>query len=227
VRESFVRTHTELFDTVTLFLLSPEAGAASNSARFLQEHGRLKVAIWPSQADLTMRGVGIFFGGPMGHLKRINEWLCDVFLWIGGVALVVMTAVSCINVILRMVATPIAGIYDLVCYLGALVASLPLAYTQLKKGHIAVDIVSLMFPARLRKTAIGVSYVLGMIFFAAAAWKLAGLGNILMNAGEVSETLKMPFWPFTYAVAVSCGLMVFCLFVDVVEMFVSPAGGEK
>lgn len=163
----------------------------------------------------------------MDLLKRINEWLSDVFLWIGGIALVLMTAVSCLNMGLRMLGYPMAGVYDLVCYLGALVAALPLAYTQLKKGHIAVDIVSALFPAAVRKTAVGISYVLGMIFFGAAAWKVAILGNILRQSGELSETLKMPFWPFTYAVAVSCGLMVLCLLVDVLAMFEAPAGGEK
>jgi len=163
----------------------------------------------------------------MSFLKTINQWLSDVFLWMGGIALVLMTAVSCLNMGLRMLGFPIAGIYDLVCYLGALVAALPLAYTQLKKGHIAVDIVSGLFPVGVRKTAVGISYVLGMMFFGAAAWKIAGLGNILREAGEVSETLKMPFWPFTYAVALSCGLMVLCLLVDVLGSFEARGGGEE
>jgi TRAP-type C4-dicarboxylate transport system permease small subunit len=163
----------------------------------------------------------------MGLLKKINELLSDIFLWIGGIALVLMTAVSCMNMGLRMAGAPIAGIYDLVCYLGALVAALPLAYTQLKKGHIAVDIISSLFPALLRRTVVGVSYVLGMLFFGAAAWKIASLGEILRRSGEVSETLNMPFWPFTYAVAASCALMVFCLLLDTIESFASPAGGEK
>ncbi len=163
----------------------------------------------------------------MGFLKRINQWLSDVFLWIGGIALVVMTAVSCMNMGLRMLGYPIAGIYDLVCYLGALVAALPLAYTQLNKGHIAVDIVTRLLPVSLRRTAVGISYVLGIVFFGVAAWKIASLGNILREAGEVSETLKMPFWPFTYAVALSCGLMVLCLLVDVLEIFEAPRGGEE
>jgi TRAP-type C4-dicarboxylate transport system permease small subunit len=166
-------------------------------------------------------------GGLMGLLKRINEWLSNVFLWIGGLALVVMTAVSCINMVLRMFGVPIAGIYDLVCYLGALVAAFPLAYTQLKKGHIAVDIVSQLLPVWMRRAAVGISYVLGMVFFGVAAWKLASLADILRLSGEVSETLKMPFWPFTSAVAASCGLMVLCLLVDILEMFAAPAGGEK
>lgn len=163
----------------------------------------------------------------MGALKIINEWLGNVFLWVGGVALVCMTAISCINMGLRMCGLPMAGVYDLVCYLGALTAALPLAYTQIKKGHIAVDIVSLHFPFRVRKAAVGISYVLGMIFFSVGAWKACSLATILRQAGEVSETLKMPFWPFTYAVAASCGLMVFCLIVDLLEMCATPGGGKK
>ncbi|MFH0824362.1 MAG: TRAP transporter small permease subunit [Pseudomonadota bacterium] len=160
-------------------------------------------------------------------LKRINEWLSDVFLWIGGIALIVMTGVSCLNMGLRMFGFPMAGIYDLVCYLGALVAAFPLAYTQLRKGHVAVDIVTLLLPAGVRKAGIAVSYLLGMVFFGAAAWKIAALGTILMLSGEVSETLRMPFWPFTYAVAGSCALMVFCLLLDLLELIWSPAGGKK
>jgi TRAP-type C4-dicarboxylate transport system permease small subunit len=171
--------------------------------------------------------IGNYLEKLMGFLKRVNEWLSDVFLWIGGIALVVMTAVSCLNMGLRMMGFPMAGIYDLVCYLGALVAALPLAYTQLKKGHVAVDIVSLLLPATVRRIGIGISYILGMVFFGAAAWKVGSLAGILRVSGEVSETLKMPFWPFTYAVAASCALMVFCLLLDVLTMFESPQGGEK
>jgi TRAP-type C4-dicarboxylate transport system permease small subunit len=160
-------------------------------------------------------------------LKAFNERLCNVFVWIGGVALVAMTAISCLNMGLRMLGYPMAGVYDLVCYLGALTAALPLAYTQLKKGHIAVDIVSLHFPAAVRKVAVGVSYALGVVFFSVGAWKLFSLATILRRSGEVSETLKMPFWPFTYAVAASCGLMVFCLLIDLLAMFASPRGAEK
>lgn len=163
----------------------------------------------------------------MGFLKEINEWVSNVFVWIGGIALILMTAISCLNMGLRMMGFPMAGIYDLVCYLGALVAALPLAYTQLKKGHVAVDIVTLLLPVQVRRIGIGISYVLGMMFFGAAAWKISSLAETLRQSGELSETLKMPFWPFTYAVAASCALMVFCLLLDVLEMFESPAGGEK
>ena len=162
----------------------------------------------------------------MQFLKRLNEWLSEIFLFIGGIALVLMTGISCLNMGLRMLGAPIAGVYDLVCYLGALVAALPLAHTQIKKGHVAVDIVSGYFPKTVRNVAVAISYVLGAVFFGLAAWKLAGLGTILMESGEVSETLKMPFWPFTYAVAASCALMVLCLTVDLLCMFESP-GGDK
>lgn len=163
----------------------------------------------------------------MGFLKNLNKWLSDIFLWVGGIALVLMTGISCINMGLRMLGAPIAGIYDLVCFLGALVAALPLAYTQLNKGHIAVDIVSSLLPKTLRSVGIGISYVLGMIFFSVAAWKVAMLGHIFRESGELAETLRIPFWPFTYAVAVSCGLMVFCLLVDLLCMFEPAPGGDK
>ena len=40
--------------------------------------------------------------------------------------------------------------HELVAFLSALVVSLPLGYTQLKKSHIAVDILSSKFSANTR-----------------------------------------------------------------------------
>ena len=150
----------------------------------------------------------------MEILKRFNERLNDLFMLTGGICLVLMMGISCVNMLLRFLGTPMAAAYELVGFLGALVVSFPLGYAQLKKSHIVVDILSQTFPAGIRKVLVAISLVLAMIFFFVAAWKVGAHANTLRLAGELSETLRIRFYPFTYGVAAACGVMTFSLFVD-------------
>jgi hypothetical protein len=38
----------------------------------------------------------------------------------------------------------------------------------------------------------------------------------------MSETLRIPFFPFTYGVAIACGLMTFCLIIDFLVLITAP-----
>ena len=68
--------------------------------------------------------------------------------------------------------------------------------------------------------------VLGMILFSLASWQVASYANTLRSSGEVSETLRMPFYPFTFGVAAACAMITFSLFVDFLSVWAS-SGEEK
>jgi TRAP-type C4-dicarboxylate transport system permease small subunit len=162
----------------------------------------------------------------MGTLKRLNERLNDLFLLVGGICLVLMMGISCVNMLTRFLGNPMTAAYELVGFLGAIVVSFPLGYAQLKKSHIAVDILSRTFPAGVRKVLVGISLLLAIGFFFLAAWKVADYATTLRVAGELSETLRIRFYPFTYAVAAACGVMTFSLFVDFLLLW-TPAEEES
>lgn len=161
----------------------------------------------------------------MLSLKKLSEFLSGIFMGIGGVSLVVMTAIACANMFMRLFGTPLSPAYELVSYLGATTVSLPLGYAQLKKSHISVDILASRFPGHVRKVTSGITLVLSTGLFSLAAWKVGQHATNLMRTGELSETTRMPFYPFTYAVAISCGLLAFCLLVDLLSLVSSH--GEK
>lgn len=154
----------------------------------------------------------------MGSLKRLSEALGNIFLAIGGVSLVLMTAIACVNMFLRLYGAPLSPAYELVSYLGATTVALPLGYAQLKKSHIAVDVLASRFPQGVRRITLLISLGLSMTVFGLGTWKIAQHATNLMKTGELSETTRMPFYPFTYAVAVSCALLTFCLFVDLLAV---------
>lgn len=163
----------------------------------------------------------------MDALKRLNDRLNDLFMLLAGIALILMMGISCVNMLLRFVGTPMSAAYELVGFLGAIVVSFPLGYTQLKKSHIAVDVISKTFPARVRKVVVGLSLVLGMVFFFIAAWKVGAHANTLRVAGELSETLRIRFYPFTFGVAAACGALTLCLFIDFLLLWAPSEEASK
>jgi TRAP-type C4-dicarboxylate transport system permease small subunit len=169
----------------------------------------------------------MFMGNLMQILLKLAERVNALFMVVGGAALIMMMAIACLNMGLRLIGRPISASYELVAFLSAIAVSFPLGYTQIQRSHVAVDILSRLFPAPLRKLVVSVSLFLAMIFFGVAAWKVWGQANTYRVSGELSETLRIPFYPFTYAVAVACGLMTFCLLVDLLRHILEKEDGAQ
>jgi len=70
----------------------------------------------------------------------------------------------------------------------------------------------------------GINSVICMIFFTLAGWQIAKLGNTLRTSGEVTETLRIIYYPFTYGVALGCFLLSLVLLVELAELFFSENG---
>ena len=71
------------------------------------------------------------------------------FLVLGGVAVLALMALATGNVCFRVFGMPYRGAYELVAFLGAVVTAFALGYTQRKKSHIVVDILTETFrPAK-------------------------------------------------------------------------------
>ena len=84
----------------------------------------------------------------MPYLEKISFFLNRLLVFVGGVFLVGMIVLTCGNIVSRMVWMPIRGTFELMGYAGAVVTAFALAHTQLKKGHICVDVLIGMFSAR-------------------------------------------------------------------------------
>lgn len=162
----------------------------------------------------------------MKTLNRINEYLTNLFAAAGGVALFLMMVISVANMTMRYFGKPLGPAYELVGFLGAVTVSFPLAYAQVKRSHIAVDILSSRFSRTLRRTVAGIGLVLGMMFFCLATWQVAVFANTMRLTGELSETTKMSYYHFVFAVSAGCGLMVFSLLVDFMNLVTGQSTDE-
>jgi TRAP-type C4-dicarboxylate transport system permease small subunit len=61
--------------------------------------------------------------------------------------------------------------------------------------------------------------VLGIILFGIIAYNLFVIGNEFHTSGEVSSTLKIPFFPISYFVGVCCFIECLVFIFDIVKIW--------
>jgi TRAP-type C4-dicarboxylate transport system permease small subunit len=150
-------------------------------------------------------------------LERISELLRKAFMVLAGASLLGLTLLATANVALRTFRVPVSGAYEVVSFLGAIVTAGALGYTQKRRHHIVVDILSSKYPPRLKAAVDRASHVIMFLLFAVVSWQTAMYGLRLARAGEVSETLKIPFHPFVYVTAMGFGVLALTILLDLLE----------
>jgi TRAP-type C4-dicarboxylate transport system permease small subunit len=116
------------------------------------------------------------------------------------------------------------GAYELASFLGAVVTAFSLGYTQKRKGHIVVDILSETFSPAVKRVVDSVSYFITMIFFAIISWVICRWGLRIAASGEVSETLKIAYYPFILCVALGFAFLCLTLIMDFLSALLKKGG---
>ncbi|MFN2267900.1 MAG: TRAP transporter small permease [Desulfonatronovibrio sp.] len=137
----------------------------------------------------------------MKILAEISSKLNRILLWLGALVLCLMMALATCNMIFGFMGHPIRGSYEIAGFLGALVASLALAPTQQLHGHITVNIFDRFIPKKIRHILNVFSQVLLIGFFILIIQRLIVLGLSLKMFGELSESLRIAYYPIIYLVA--------------------------
>ena len=150
-------------------------------------------------------------------LERLAALLRKALMVAGGVALAGLTLLATANVGLRIVRAPVSGTYEIVSFLGAIVTAGALGYTQKRKDHIVVDILSEKFPAPVKRILDGVSHAATLLLFSIVSWQTFTYGRRLMQTGELSETLKVAYYPFVFLVSLGFAVLALTLLLDLLE----------
>ena len=149
--------------------------------------------------------------------EKVVLYMDRFLLGIGGIATVLVMTLATVNVILRLFADPIRGVYEIIAYMGAISIATALGYTQRKKDHIVVDIISEKYGPFARTVADTISYIIMTAFFSMVTVTLFTWGLKLASSGEVSETLKIVYHPFVLCVAIGFGVLSITCFADVIR----------
>ena len=109
----------------------------------------------------------------MEFFDRLSDHLNRILIIIAGAFLLGMILLTCANILLRLFWFPVRGTFELMGFFGAVATAFALGYTQMKKTHIAVDILVNRFPARIRTLLNGINYFVCSLFFGVAGWQIA------------------------------------------------------
>jgi TRAP-type C4-dicarboxylate transport system permease small subunit len=148
---------------------------------------------------------------------------------IAGLTLAFMMLVTFADVVLRAFGKPILGAYEIISFSGGIVIGLAIPYTSWMQGHIYVDVLIDRRP-RLKGNPIRwkdivniITRCAGIALFFFIGWSFFGYAGSLYASKEVSQTLRIPFYPVAYGLGVSCYIQSLLLFCDILKI----VGGEN
>ena len=162
----------------------------------------------------------------MEALEKVTALLNRILIVVAGVVLAMMIFLTCANVFIRTVWVPIKGTYELMGYFGAVITALALGYTQVRQGHIAVDILVIRFSKRTQRILNAVNNLICAVFFALVAWRIAQYATTLLRTGEVTETLRIAYYPFTYSVSLGCAVLALVGLTEFLKSLIPERKGE-
>jgi TRAP-type C4-dicarboxylate transport system permease small subunit len=155
-------------------------------------------------------------------LDKLGTVLNKILMILGGVAVLALMLLATGNVVLRIFHMPFRGTYEIVGFLGAVVIAFALGYTQKRKDHIVVDILTEKFSKRTNRWLDTINYLVTMLFFGIVSWQVFIWGFKIWREGELSETLKVIFYPFVLCVGLGFAVLTLILLNDLLRTLFSP-----
>lgn len=158
-------------------------------------------------------------------LKLINveKRLCLAGMAVSGTLLVTLVLMSGCNVAFRLAGHPVSASYELSGLFGALIASLALADTQRKRGHVELDLFTRSYSAEARRWLGALNVFAGAVLVILLGCQLANRAGVLLRAGEVSETLKLPYPWLMYGAVFGLFLLAASFLTDFVLLVLGHA----
>ncbi len=138
---------------------------------------------------------------------------------IAGAALTLMMTLTVADVLMRAFGHPILGTYEIVSLMLAVVIGFSIPKVSLDRGHVYMEFILEKLPGRIRSVTIAGTRLLCLVLFAVLGYNLFLIGNEFQAAGEVSSTLKIPFFPLAYGVGLCCFLECLVFLFDILQIW--------
>jgi TRAP-type C4-dicarboxylate transport system permease small subunit len=148
-----------------------------------------------------------------GFLQKTSKWLSVI----AGTALTLMMLLTVADVIMRAWGHPIMGTYELVGLSLAMVIGFGIPKVSLKRQHIYMDFLVDRLSRRNKAIMNTFTRILCIILFVLIGYSLFSIGNEFRMSGEVSPTIKLPFYPMAYGVGICCFIECFVFIFEIVK----------
>jgi TRAP-type C4-dicarboxylate transport system permease small subunit len=109
-----------------------------------------------------------------------------------------------------------------VAFAGAVAVGFSVPFTSWIRAHIFVDFFILKFSKKVQDAFNLVTRGLVFVLFSMIGWNLFKYALDLQRSGEVSPTLRIPFYPVAFGLGICCLIECLVMICDIVKIF----GGE-
>jgi TRAP-type C4-dicarboxylate transport system permease small subunit len=155
----------------------------------------------------------------LDKFEKFNRRLSGWFEWIGLAAMILMMAITCIDVVgAKVFKTPILGALDIVQLSQIVAIAFAASMTLILGRHVQVEFFHKLLPQRVRAVINTIVLLVVFLFFVVIIWQICVLAYSFQISGEYSMTAYIPYYPFVYALALA--FIPVCL-VLLVELFKS------
>ncbi len=155
----------------------------------------------------------------MDRLARVVHSMSRRMCWISVLVISAMMGLTCADVVMRYFGHPIRGTYDIIGILGGIIIALSLSYSHVMGRQVAVESIFSRSHQIVQTIVNSVICLLSMGMIGLIAWRCIVLGNNLWRTGRVSDTVRIPLFPFLYVLTFGCTIYCLVLLIDFFKIF--------
>ena len=144
---------------------------------------------------------------------KILERIVKMLALIGGVTLMGLMCLIVYSVFMRRVFNaPPLGVYDTAEVMLLPIVAFSLAYTGLTKGHIAVDLISMMAKKSTIRWSDTIVLFVSAVIISLLTVECFSLVSHAIEVNEVTQMVEIPYYPFMFMLATGSGIFAIVLF---------------
>jgi TRAP-type C4-dicarboxylate transport system permease small subunit len=162
----------------------------------------------------------------LSFIGRIGR-LLGVMNLLSGACVITMMLLICADVFMRSVFnSPMLVTFPLCQMLLGGVVFFALAYTQMKRGHVSINLLTSNVPPRTRAILLTIAWSICLGLMVLMTWQVTRLGwEAFLTRDHTSGVVELPLWPVKLGLMpLACGLLCARFMVDIAEELSSVFG---
>ncbi|MEM1431342.1 MAG: TRAP transporter small permease [Pseudomonadota bacterium] len=155
----------------------------------------------------------------MAVLSRFVERLALIVLMVGGAGMLMSMFLGVADIVgTQVLLIPVPGPRELTESTMVLIVFGALAYAQIRRQHIRVELVYFQVGPRARAAMDIVTDLCAIAFFALILWQGWLEAQYSLQIGEATSGLiRFPLWPARFTLVAGCALMILQLLLHLIE----------
>jgi len=146
----------------------------------------------------------------LSKLEKFNQRISGWLEWIGIAGLLFIMVTTLIDVVgAKTFAWRLPGAIDIAMISQAVAIAFAAAMVLILDRHVHVTFLTERMPRRIQAITQSIIHFLDLGLFILIVWRLFVFGHYMQTGGEGTATIRIPLYPFGYAMAVA--LIPVCL----------------